>query len=132
MENGYCKGFLSHAQQILKNKYHQVSPGNVLQRTSNCILENYLKRQQVTKPAYIATYLPTPNAKFILYLLLNNILIPDYSRQFNRKVGSENSSTANKKVIMSIQYRLKPKLDTMYTVVFIHKNKATPGISSHR
>ena len=30
MENGYCKRFLSHALQILKNKYHQVTPGNVL------------------------------------------------------------------------------------------------------
>ena len=33
---------------------------------------------------------------------------------------------------MSILHRLKPKLDTMHTVVFIHKNKATPGISSQR
>ena len=30
MENGYCKGFLSHALQILKYKYHQVTPGSVL------------------------------------------------------------------------------------------------------
>ena len=74
-------------------------------------------------------YLPT---KFILYLLLNNLLIPDYTRQFNRKVGSENSSTAYKKAIMSILHRLKPKLDIMHTVVFMHKNKATPGISSQR
>ena len=72
------------------------------------------------------------STKFTLYLLLNNLLIPDYTRQFNKKVGSENSSTANKKAIMSILHRLKPKLDTMHTVVFIHKNKATPGISSHR
>ena len=72
------------------------------------------------------------STKFILYLLLNNLLIPDYTRQFNRKVGSENSSTANKKAIMSILHGLKTKLDTMHTVVFIHKNKATPGISSHR
>ena len=71
------------------------------------------------------------STKFIIYLL-NNLLIPDYTRQFNRKVGSENSSTANKKAIMSILHRLKPKLDTMHTVVSIHKNKATPGISSHR
>ena len=55
------------------------------------------------------------STKFIIYLLLNNLLIPDYTRQFNRKVGSENSSTANKKAIMSILHRLNPKLDTMHT-----------------
>ena len=62
MENGYCKGFLPHALQILKTsiiKLHlaMYSLGKyTLQRTSNCIQENRLKRQQVTKPTCMCTY----------------------------------------------------------------------------